>query len=115
MWAGAVWQNGRMLRREMLVWLKRTLVELATGAMLGFVAWCLLGKRLTSMMFGSLGGSFSCSTDVERGLDKFVSMQLYSALAGAVVAFLGMLLLRRWWSKRAKALPPPAGAPGSVS
>jgi hypothetical protein len=96
----------------MLVWLKRTLVELTTGAVLGFVGWCLLGKNLTSMLFGSLGGSFSCRADVELGLDKFVAMQMYSALAGAVVAFLGMLVLRRWWAKsRAKPASPPAGAP----
>jgi hypothetical protein len=99
----------------MLVWLKRTLVELATGAMLGFVAWCLVGKSLTSSLFGSLGGSFSCAKDVELGLDKFVAMQLYSALIGAIVAFLGMLLLRRWWSKRAKPVPPPVGPLGPLS
>jgi hypothetical protein len=98
----------------MLVWLKRTLVELTTGAVLGFIAWCLLGKNLTSMLFGSLGGSFSCRADVELGLDKFVAMQMYSAIAGALVSFLGMLLMRHWWSKRAKAAPPPAGAPGSL-
>jgi hypothetical protein len=102
-----------MLRPDpMLAWLKRTLVELTTGAALGFVAWCLLGKRLTSMMYGSLGGSFSCSTDVNTALDRFVSMQLYSAITGAVVAFAGMLLLRRWWSKSRKPAPqPPAAAP----
>jgi hypothetical protein len=99
----------------MVAWLKRTLVELTTGAMLGFVVWCLLGKQLTSMLFGTLGGSFSCRIDVEAGLDKFVAMQLYSAIVGAVVAFLGMLILRRWWSKsRAKPAPPAAGTPGAV-
>lgn len=98
----------------MKAWIKRTLLELTTGAMIGFVIWCLFGKQMTSMLFGSLGGSFSCRLDVEAGLDKFVSMQLYSAIAGALVAFLGMLILRRWWSKsRAKRNPPPAGAPGA--
>jgi hypothetical protein len=96
----------------MLAWLKRTLVELTAGAALGFVTWCLLGKQLTSMMFGSLGGTFSCRGDVDVALDKFVAMQLYSAITGALVAFLGMLLLRRWWSKSRKpAPPPPAAAP----
>jgi hypothetical protein len=100
----------------MKAWLKRTLVELTTGAMIGFVVWCLLGKQLTGMLFGSLGGSFSCRLDVEQGLDKFVAMQLYSAIAGAVVAVIGMWLVRRWWSKsRAKRGQPTAGAPGAVS
>ena len=94
-------------------WLKRTLTELTAGAAAGFVAWCLLGKQLTSMLFGSLGGSFSCRADVEIALDKFVAMQLYSAIAGALVAFLATLLVRRWWAKsRAKSAQPPAGAPG---
>jgi len=98
----------------MLLWIKRTLTELAVGAVVGFIAWCLLGKRMTSMLFGSLGGSFSCRTDVELGLDKFVAMQLYSAIAGAVVAFLLMLVLRRWWAKsRARRAAPPPGVPGA--
>jgi hypothetical protein len=99
----------------MLVWIKRTLTELTVGAVLGFIAWCLMGKRMTSALFGSLGGTFSCRADVELGLDKFVAMQLYSAITGAVVAFLGMLVLRRWWAKsRAKppAPTPPAPTPG---
>jgi hypothetical protein len=103
-----------MLRSTpMLVWVKRTLIELVTGAALGFVAWCLLGKSLTSGLYGSLGGSFSCQLDVETALDRFVSMQLYSAIAGAVVAFLGMLLIRRWWT-RARAKPAAPVAPGPV-
>jgi Mg/Co/Ni transporter MgtE len=98
-----------------MLWIKRTLTELAVGAVLGFIGWCLMGKRLTSALFGSLGGSFSCRADVELGLDKFVSMQLYSAIAGALVAFLGMLVLRRWWAKtrsKPSAPTPPAPTPG---
>jgi hypothetical protein len=91
-------------------------MELTAGAAVGFVVWCLLGKQLTGMLFGSLGGSFSCRADVEIALDKFVAMQLYSAIAGALVAFLGMLILRRWWIKsRAKTAAPSAGAPGVSS
>jgi hypothetical protein len=92
----------------MLGWLKRTLVELSVGAAAGFIGWCLLGKRLTSFMFGSIGGSFSCSTDVEKGLDKFVSMQLYCALGGAVLAVVSMIVARRLWTKaRARIAAPP--------
>lgn len=105
----------------MLVWMKRSLVALTAGAAFGFIAWCLLGKQLTGMLFGSLGGSFSCRADVEIALDKFVSMQLYSAIVGAVVAWLGMLLMRRWWAKSraAKAVVPATpsvpGSPGAPS
>jgi uncharacterized membrane protein YccC len=96
----------------MLLWFKRTLVELMAGAALGFVAWCLMGKRLTAMFFGTPGGSFSCQTDVSNALDRFVSMQLYSAIAGALVAFLAALLVRRWWAKsHAKAAPAVAAGP----
>jgi hypothetical protein len=87
----------------MVVWLKRALVQASVGAVFGFVLWCLLGKSMTSMLFGSLGGSFSCRTDVELGLDKFVSMQLYSAIAGALVAFAGATFVRlRWMKPKAK-------------
>src|SRR5689334_7737116 len=97
----------------MLIWLKRTLTWLSSGAAVGFILWCLFGKRLTSMLFGSLGGSFSCRADVEIGLDKFVAMQLYSAIAGALVAFFGMFFLRRWWlkSRATKAVQEPKPVP----
>jgi Mg/Co/Ni transporter MgtE len=85
--------------RPMMRWVKRALIEMSVGAVLGFILWCLAGKRLTSLMFGSLGGSFSCANDVSLGLDKFVSMQLYSAIGGALIIFLGATLFRRWLAK----------------
>jgi hypothetical protein len=95
----------------MLAWIKRTSVELSVGAAVGFVVWCLLGKWVTSIMFGSLGGSINCSTDVEKGLDKFVSMQLYSAIGGALFAVVTMVIARRLWSKaRARLARPPQTA-----
>ncbi len=94
-----------------MVWLKRALVQMSVGAVLGFVVWCLIGKSTTSMMFGSLGGTFSCRQDVEIGLDKFVAMQLYSAIGGALSVLAGATLVRRSWSKRkaksARANPSP--------
>jgi hypothetical protein len=89
----------------MLAWLKRTGVELAVGAALGFVIWSLLGKGLTSMLFTSLGGTFSCQADVASALDRFLAMQLYSALGGAVLVLLVRALLRHRAGKRAAALP----------
>lgn len=87
--------------------LKRSLVALLVGAALGFVLWSIFGKSATSMMFTSLGGTFSCQTDVELALDKFVSMQLYSALGGGVLAVVGNLLFKRWANKRVSAQTTP--------
>jgi hypothetical protein len=94
----------------MTIWLKRRLIELLIGAALGFTGWCIAGKRITSFWFGSLGGSFSCRLDVDAGLDKFVSMQLYSALGGALGVVLLVALARRLWSK-SRTRPPLPGAP----
>lgn len=84
----------------MWAWIKRTSYELALGAALGFALWSLAGKGMTSMLFGSLGGTFSCRADVELALDKFLSMQLYSALLGAVLAVVVMIIVRRRWPKK---------------
>jgi Mg/Co/Ni transporter MgtE len=84
----------------MMRWVKRTLVEMLVGAVVGFVVWCIAGKSLTSMMFGSLGGSFSCQTDVQLALTKFLSMQLYSALGGALILAVASGLIRRALQKR---------------
>lgn len=83
----------------MMRWVKRALIEMSIGAVLGFILWCLAGKRLTSMFFSSLSGTFSCAADVETGLDLFVSRQLYSAIAGALIVFIASILVRRWLSK----------------
>ena len=92
----------------MLTWLKRILVTLAVGSAIGFVIWSIIGKSLTSALFSSLGGTFSCQGDVEAALSKFVAMQLYSALGGGVLAIVASLLYRRRASKRASpALPSP--------
>jgi hypothetical protein len=81
-------------------WLKRTGVEMLIGAVVGFVLWCLAGKSMTSMMYGSLGGSFSCQTDVETALTRFLSMQLYSAIGGAIVFAIAIGLIRRALERR---------------
>lgn len=96
----------------MMAWLKRALVEMSIGGVLGFILWCLIGKSMTSMMFGSLGGTFSCRTDVELGLDKFVAMQLYSAIGGALVVLAGATFVRMKWAKRKNKPAAPTPAPG---
>lgn len=75
--------------------LKRTLTWALGGAAVGFIIWSLIGQGAVSVLFGSLGGTFSCREDVELALSKFVRMQLYCAIAGAVLAPLGAWLLRR--------------------
>ena len=101
----------------MVRWMKRTGVELLIGAVIGFVICCIGGKSLTSMLYGSIGGSFSCQTDVENGLTRFLSLQLYSALGGAVVFAIAAGLIRRAWSRRKlRNVPPPIpAAPSGLS
>lgn len=91
-------------------WMKRTLVTLSVGAVVGFILWILIGRGMIARRYSSIGGTFSCGADVRRGLDEFVAMQLYSALGGAVLALLVMLIARRWWSKRSRPAPPPTPA-----
>jgi hypothetical protein len=93
--------------------IKRFLSWLSTGAFLGFLVWSLLGRSMTSLFFGSLGGSFTCRADVQTALDDFVSMQLYSALGGGLVAMVVMLLLMRRRARRAAAVAAPEPVPGS--
>jgi hypothetical protein len=99
----------------MVHWLKRTGVELLIGAVVGFVIWCLAGKSLTSMLFGSIGGTFSCQADVEIALTRFLSMQLYAAIAGALVFALAMGLIRRALERRKLRSAGPTPVQSSVS
>ena len=100
----------------MVRWMKRMSVELLIGAVLGFVLWCITGKSLTSMFYGTPGGTFSCQADVEKALTHFLLLQLYSALGGAVVFAITAELIHRAWSRRKQrhAAPLPA-APSGLS
>ena len=88
--------------------LKRVLTLALVGAALGFIIWSFLGQSAVSILFGSLGGSFTCKADVELGLQKFVQMQLYCALAGALAAPLGA-----WFVKRSLFKSKPAAGPSA--
>jgi hypothetical protein len=81
---------------------KRMLLLAGVGATLGFLAWSLLGQGAVSLMFGSLGGTFTCKADVEHALQQFVRLQLYCALAGAFIVPLFTWLVRRSFAKRGK-------------
>lgn len=63
---------------------KRFMLWAAVGAAFGFILWSIIGQSAVSVLFGSVGGSFTCKADVEQALGQFVRWQLYSALAGAV-------------------------------
>ena len=84
----------------MAKWLKRTGVEMLIGAVVGFLVWCLAGRALTSLLFGSAAGSFSCQNDVEAALTKFLAMQLYCAIGGALIFAVAIGLARRAIERR---------------
>lgn len=81
---------------------KRILLLATIGAALGFLTWSILGQGGVSLMFGSLGGTFTCKADVEHALQQFVRWQLYCALAGAVVVPCLTWLIRRAIGKKGK-------------
>jgi Mg/Co/Ni transporter MgtE len=99
----------------MVRWLKRTGVEMLVGAVVGFLVWCVAGKSITSMMFGSIGGTFSCQADVENALTRFLSMQLYAAIAGALVFAVAIGLIRRALDRRKLRAAGPTPVQSSVS
>jgi hypothetical protein len=100
----------------MVRWMKRAGVELLIGAVMGFVLWCITGKSLTSMFYGTPGGTFSCQADVEKALTHFLALQLYSALGGALVVAIATELIRRAWSRRKqRSVPPIPAAPSGLS
>jgi hypothetical protein len=100
----------------MMRWVKRTSVEMLIGAVVGFTVWCIAGKSLTSMLFSSIGGTFSCQMDVDAALTKFMAMQLYSALGGALVFAVAIGLVRRMLQKRKqRSVPPTSPAPSGAS
>jgi len=96
-------------------WLKRTGVEMLIGAVVGFTLWCLGGRSLTSVLFGPIAGTFSCKADVENALTRFLSMQLYAAVAGALVFAVAIGLIRRALGRRKLRASGPSPAAPSAS
>lgn len=89
--------------------LKRVASLSGVGAVLGFLLWSVIGQSTTSMMYGSLGGTFTCAADVESALARFVMMQLYCAIGGAVLIPIVGLLISRSLRKRKAASAAPGG------
>ena len=63
---------------------RRLALELAIGAVLGFVAWSLTGPTVISWWYEPPSkDAFSCAGSVRIALAQFVKMQLGAALFGA--------------------------------
>lgn len=75
-------------------------IELLVGTALGVLVWELVGRRLLSFKYGSLGSSVTCAPDVERALADFDSGLRTAAALGAVgfvvlTLFFRLVLWRR--------------------
>ena len=99
----------------MVRWLKRTGVEMLIGAVVGFLAWCVAGRSLTSMLFGSVAGTTTCEKDVMDALTRFLSMQLYAAISGALVFAVAIGLIRRALDRRKLRTAGPSPVQSSVN
>src|ERR1043165_4365935 len=63
---------------------KRTASSAAVGAVLGFVAWSVIGPAVISWWYEPPSkDAFSCAGSVKTALSQFVTMQLVSAAIGA--------------------------------
>lgn len=75
---------------------RRSALEAALGAVVGFVVWSLGGPAVISWWYEPPSrDAFSCAGSVKTALSQFVTMQLISALVGAVGAGLLLFTLRR--------------------
>lgn len=93
-------------------------LQLAIGALLGFVLWSIFGPQVVSWWYEPPSkDAFSCAGSVRGALGDFVKYQLLAALAGAIVVILLVLLARMLWARlfgRGKTPPPSVlGAPAS--
>lgn len=63
---------------------KRTASSAAVGAVVGFVAWSIIGPAVISWWYEPPSkDAFSCAGSVKTALSQFVWMQLVSAAVGA--------------------------------
>jgi len=75
---------------------RRSALEAALGAVLGFVVWSFGGPAVISWWYEPPSrDAFSCAGSVKTALSQFVTMQLISAVVGAVGAGLLLFALRR--------------------
>lgn len=80
---------------------RRLVMELLVGLGLGVTFWELVGRNIVSLRYGSLSSTVTCATDVEQALAQFDSGLRLSALIGAVVFVLLMVVIRiLLWRRR---------------
>ena len=80
--------------------LRRFAIVAATGALLGFVLFCMFGPRVMGWWYTPPAKeAFSCGASVSDALAEFVKFQLGAAVGGAVFVLLLVALFRRLWSK----------------
>jgi hypothetical protein len=87
--------------------LKRLGVELALGAVLGFVGASAGGPTLISWWYEPPSkDAFSCAGSVRTALSQFVTMQLVCAAVGGAVLAIILFFSRRALQKRDAAKSP---------
>ena len=96
---------------------RRFAVVAATGALLGFVMFCVFGPRVMGWWYTPPAKeAFSCGASVSDALGIFVKFQLGAACAGAALVLVGAALVRRLFAKKPApeaiaAIPPPPPPP----
>jgi len=80
---------------------RRLALELAVGAVIGFVAWSLTGPTVIGWWYEPPSkDAFSCAGSVRNALTQFVEMQLGAAIIGAL-GFAALLFgARRFFKKK---------------
>jgi hypothetical protein len=91
----------------------------ATGALLGFVLFCVFGPRVMGWWYTPPAKeAFSCGASVSDALAEFVKFQLGAAVGGSVLVLGLVALVRRFWSKvtaKPTAAPPEQVGPVAES
>jgi hypothetical protein len=95
--------------------LKRFAVIASTGALLGFVLFCMFGPKVMGWWYTPPAKeAFSCGASVSDALGEFVKFQLGAALGGAASVLILVALFRRLWTRitGSNAAPVPLAAIG---
>jgi hypothetical protein len=96
--------------------LKRFAIVACTGALLGFVLFCVFGPRVMGWWYTPPAKeAFSCGASVSDALGEFVKFQLGAAVAGALAVLLLVALVRRLWTKFTQSPPPQSLPPGPAA